>query len=432
MLISRWLNGDLFLRTDLWQVITAIESFLVFAAGLHLGAVQRRRVLNVFAVVYLLFFTAVGAAGIFVALTNTCINLPPEYACIQVGTVSGNALSFFGTTNTVTCMWFFIAWCLAVNMLFSVRHWFWRVLLVLDAVLLHITLALCHGRAGQVALSVGYAMLAMIIVLRLVKRGGFKRIALLVLAGAAAFLLSLAVYKPISAAVTELHGFTAPWFESFYQGLDRKIYYEYFDFANAAGETGAADAGDTDAVISDGEAASPAATPAAGFDMTDSRDVSSNLTLTGRTDIWAAVVPAVRDDPSILLFGQRQRDTMTFINDYLKSHNPRVDYKPHMHNMFMQVLMLMGLPGLLIVLAWTVLLVVKMIKVFFSSRPEIGMMIKTLTIAPAGILVYNLAEVFGFAGAHLIGNCFFLLAGIFLGFYYDFFPAGAVAAETQE
>ena len=138
MLVSRWLNGDILLRTDFWQVITAFESLLVFAAGLRLEPRQRRRLLNCFAIIYLLFFTALGAAGIFVALTNTCINIPHEYVCIRVGTVSGNALSFFSKTNTVSCMWFFIAWCLAVNMFFSVRHISWRVLLGLDALLLHV------------------------------------------------------------------------------------------------------------------------------------------------------------------------------------------------------------------------------------------------------------------------------------------------------
>lgn len=420
MLVSRWLNGDILLRTDFWQVITAFESLLVFAAGLRLEPRQRRRLLNCFAIIYLLFFTALGAAGIFVALTNTCINIPPEYVCIRVGTVSGNALSFFSKTNTVSCMWFFIAWCLAVNMFFSVRHISWRVLLGLDALLLHVALTLCHGRASQVALSIGYAMLVMLLALRLIKCGGIKRSLLLAAAAIAAFGLSFASYKPISAAVTELHKFTAPRFESFYTGLDRKLYYEYFDFASGAMRA-AAEAGDAGTGAAAEEKAESDSEPSE-FSITDHRKISKNFTLSERTYIWEAVGPAVRARPSILLTGQRQGETMTFINQYLQEQYPGIGYKPHMHNMFFQVLMLLGLPGLLIVLAWTILMVVKMVRVFFSKKEAAGMLVKTLTIAPAGVLVYNLAEVFGFAGAHLTGNCFFLLSGIFLGFYYDCFP----------
>ena len=94
--------------------------------------------------------------------------------------------------------------------------------------------------------------------------------------------------------------------------------------------------------------------------------------------------------------------------------------------------MLTGVIGLLLVLAFTVLMVIKMIRVFFSNHPLAGMDIKVLTLPISGIFIYSLLELILFTASSDDRSVtdfrelfFFLIAGIFLSYYYQIFPPKA-------
>ena len=85
------------------------------------------------------------------------------------------------------------------------------------------------------------------------------------------------------------------------------------------------------------------------------------------------------------------------------------------------------------------MLAVKMIKLFFAKLPELTTAVKTLTLPLAGIFIYGMMETVIFT------NCaddrvptdfrelaFFLIAGVFLGFYYDAFPVKKNGTEVTK
>ena len=72
--------------------------------------------------------------------------------------------------------------------------------------------------------------------------------------------------------------------------------------------------------------------------------------LNGRTEIWAASMKALRDNPRILLIGTER------VGEIISPYWERMDAQ-HTHNAWLQALFQLGLPGLLTALALTVLAV---------------------------------------------------------------------------
>ena len=102
-----------------------------------------------------------------------------------------------------------------------------------------------------------------------------------------------------------------------------------------------------------------------------------------------------------------------------------------MHNYFFQTLLQTGLPGLLLVLAWTLCLVVRMIRVYFSRAVSVPLHIAFLTIPMTGMFLYNQLEYELFPAGDSCTKAFLLIAGVFLGLYREYFPAKAKAPVPE-
>jgi len=161
-----------------------------------------------------------------------------------------------------------------------------------------------------------------------------------------------------------------------------------------------------------------------GQNFEDRRDLKTSIAnVSNRGEIYASVVPTFKAEPLRLLVGKYSSKLMDVPRLFLS-----YPYY-HMHNFLLQTLLLAGLPGMLLALAFTVMMVIRMLKLFFSRLPDVSMAIKMLTLPLSGIFVYGMFEIILFtasADERAITDfrelCFFLLAGIFLGYYYEFFP----------
>ena len=156
----------------------------------------------------------------------------------------------------------------------------------------------------------------------------------------------------------------------------------------------------------------------------DTRDLKESVsTMSNRGNIFASIIPTLKEDPSILLIGKYSHQIMDIPHKY--QNYPYF----HMHNYLIQTLMLAGVIGLLLVLAFSIMLVIKMIRLFFTKLSEVTAAVKTLTLPLSGIFIYGMMETVIFtncaddrAPTDFRELAFFLIAGIFLGFYYDAFP----------
>ena len=93
----------------------------------------------------------------------------------------------------------------------------------------------------------------------------------------------------------------------------------------------------------------------------EQRSLSEDLrSLNGRTQIWEAALKAVRNSKPIMLWGTEYSGTMISIYHWFDV--------VHAHNAWMETLMRMGIPGLLMALVFTVLSVFSAAKLLLSSQ----------------------------------------------------------------
>ena len=403
-LLSRWLNRDFYLMIDSGMIANALLTVLFLSLGLQLDAVWRERFLRALTVVYAGFFLLAALAAIFVALTDTYLHIPPENIWITV--LQENSLTTINLLSTVRLMTaerLYIAWALLLLQCFRARRAFARILLLLSMLILHFGISFCYSRTVQICFSLSCGMLAFLLCWRrLQARRGFSRLGVAILL---LFVFAFAAFKSFplfNRFTSELHSIIAPRFQQYYTSRNTHPL-NTEDFGLILPQESITDAVSEAAPSSTGAAA-------AGSHFIDQRKIVGNFTLSERTYIWKSIVPRLRECPSILLRGQSSKQMMVYQNKYINT----LEYKTHMHNMYLQTLMLLGLPGLLAVLVWTVLLVRKMLRCFFGRRESVPLRAALYSIPLAAVFVFNLLEINIFAGLDISGLVFFLLAGLFL------------------
>ena len=84
-------------------------------------------------------------------------------------------------------------------------------------------------------------------------------------------------------------------------------------------------------------------------------------------------------------------------------------YLTHMHNSYMEVLMTSGIPALLLMIAFNILLFYRCVKLFFCKNAPLAL--KTLTLPLFGLLIHAITENYIFTD-ELQSMLFFLIAGV--------------------
>ena len=109
-------------------------------------------------------------------------------------------------------------------------------------------------------------------------------------------------------------------------------------------------------------------TPEPGSDkvMTRPLDLQTVFTLTERTKIFSACFKLIKDNPSVLLHGVLTKDILRELNRYIVSS----DVYYHTHNAWLQVLVNVGLPGLLLVLYMTWMAIRRSWRILFRRPAE--------------------------------------------------------------
>lgn len=139
----------------------------------------------------------------------------------------------------------------------------------------------------------------------------------------------------------------------------------------------------------------------------DERDTLDDMrTLTGRTDIWKAVLDTIRQHPAIALAGY---DQWTMID--LVERTGGLDDMPHTHNTFLQQLLMTGVPGLLLYLGLVGILLVRMLRCYFSA---VAASLRCLVATLAGMMLYGLLEPLLSCQVKFPSLLFCLVAGFFV------------------
>lgn len=145
----------------------------------------------------------------------------------------------------------------------------------------------------------------------------------------------------------------------------------------------------------------------------DARSAVARLTsFSGRTTAWSAGFKVLEDEPIGLLRGFPLDEVMSKIMKY--------DTRGlgHMHNGFMEALMLTGVPGLIMALAFSVKLIISSIRVFFAKPNEIDVSYKLMVVAIAVVFFMNFFDSFLFVCRNNIDVITFFFS-IFAGYIFE-------------
>lgn len=411
-LISRLLNGVEVLEREFVPVVDCGVFFLMGSVGLVLNAEQRRKALNWFGGFTCGYYTLLGVVSIVCSLLRiTIVNPITEKNICEMGVQGFARLGLLDTNPNVTSTWFFIALSMLLYFFFSCRKKLWRVPIVIAWLINYFAFTLTYCRNMKVGFSVCAAMFVMLIAL---KRPALKK----PWRKAAVIVLSAVIFLPLT-----------------YKSFDVPEYIlSRASTAICAGwENGqAADDMTETADVQTGMPEAPAAMPDGTIPREDSliegadpendqfddpRDfVKSLLTLSDRTQIFESAFITLRQEPIRLLRGCSADKIMSIAQPLLPLRNV------HFHNFLLQTLVYTGLAGFAIVLIYSLLLLIRMVRFFFSEDERAGFAEKLLILPLSALLLYNMLEPLLFNYTDFSVLFFFFIAGIFLGYSHELHP----------
>lgn len=397
ILLTRILNGDPTLSRS-YRFVLDLGLMLPFLLlGLTLDRAGRRRLLNWLSVLLGLYFSALGALCLLAFLRRTSFYNP-----ITGGVLAGvSTTTYFARANILdtnpnaTAYWFFMPLSLLLYQFFACRHRFWRIPIVIAALLDWLVICLTFCRSIRLACALSFALLAALLIGRALAEKGQP---LRVLAVCAAFLLVLGLsYKACAWAASGV-------------GLLSREAETPAETAEAAPSETALRPAAAPATLS----ARPLSAEAEEAVYSDPRGGASGLDSLSseRLTVYRAVWQTLREHPRMLLLGCDPDEGMALVNEKLPK--PVV----HCHNFLLQVLLLAGLPGFLLILAFCVFLLAAAIRLLFSDVPLTA---KLLALPVLSSLLFGQFEAgfFNYTDARTL--FFYLICGLLLGTYYDVF-----------
>ena len=394
--LTRILNTDYYLQNELELVVSRVLCCVVLPVGMLLEPRERRVLLDVVAGVSGVFYFVTALLSLYACIFGVYFTLGPEDVLFGLqNTWFKSAFIYivaWETNRTISAVWFYLAWCMMIYEFFRCKSLLLRIPIALAWFVFHLTLAFCFCRSIKLAASVSMAMLAILLGIRYLRqKKPAVKTALIALMAAAALLLCYKSYDWLTAGAAAI-----------YNAMDVKIERTSDEYMTDSYVEGTKD----------------------GQNFEDSRDlVASITTVSRRGNIYLSAIPAIRDEPLRLLIGKYNSKVMDGPRRYLE-----FPYW-HMHNYLLQTLMLTGLVGMLLAAAFSVLLVVRMIRLFFSTDPRATLDIKLLTLPVSGILLYGMFETVIFTASaderaftDFRELFFFLLAGAVLAWSYELAP----------
>lgn len=409
LVATRPLLGDMYLTESMLIIVPMALNICIMCYAASLGEKQRKTLLYVLSAVICVFCCVVCLGVQYVAITRTRTFLPFYIEIIMKEEGGLHYADLRAAHRNTTAQWYCICFCLAAIMAYLSKKKLVKALWGVTMVVFYATVAISLSRISMLALALSMGMMVAIM---LIKKFPDKKTSVHVaLALAAVIVVTPVVYKSynlVGSAVERISFAVTPIVDT----TD--------DTTAGTGDE------DDDVVVPEQvtEGAPRKVTISEGDSMfTETRDKENTMMLGGRVLVWKSTASVVRYEPWRVNFGGLTDDYIAAINRTISNTDPTA-VVVNTHNYLIEALMLTGVPGFLIIALFSLLLVIRMIKVFFS--PKADLLPKLLTIPLTAILFKGMGEatlVFHDRISNDITNyIFFLVAGLFLAYSYELFP----------
>ena len=380
VLLTRIISGCFFNEDDLLFSTGMFVCVLSLALAYQFDVKKRQALLNVLTIVFIGIITFVSAIGVYAALIQKPVDIDFFGKTLNAADFRYQEgvlrLRIADAHPNISACWVFLCIFLLVNRFFSSGNIIIKLLVVLAIITDYLAMALTNCRTIYMCFAICAGMLAALLVLN---RHNYVKTSSKILV----LVLSIAVVSPLA-----------------YKSVDISLKgINYISMRIAA-----------ESEITDGEGI-------AGEDDTlyeNSRGTiwDDTSTLKPRIIIWKSALETVKQEPLRLVIGS-SKEKLTDISNEL---NVLPGFEiVHYHNMFLNILMLTGIPGFIIAIVFLYVLIKKMIILFFSKDTDASLAEKTLVLPLTGYILYGATlEVLLFTEADIRTFAFFLIAGVLL------------------
>lgn len=401
--LTRLLNTDLYLQNELDITLSRVLCCVMLPVGLLLGPDERRRLLDFVVAVFCGFYFVTALIGLYACIFGVYFYLPPEQVVFGINNFyfgySFYYIIAWETNRTISAVWFYLAWCMMTYEFFRCKNKLWRIPICIAWFIFYLSVAFCFCRSVKLAVCFNAAMLAVLAGVRYIRlRPRALKALVLALLAAASLLVTYKSFDVLIKASayaynqldTDIERTSDVFFGSNY--VKRNEEYQSFD---------------------------------------DTRDLKTSASkLSGRLALYKTVLPALKAEPRRIFIGKLSHKLM----DYTRAVMKYPYY--HIHNYLLQVLLLTGVPGFLLVLAFSLLLVYRCVRFFFSKA---SLSDRLLVLPISGVLLYGMLETIIFtdsADQRALTDFrelfFFFVAGIVLAFFYEQFPSRGTQHSSLE
>ncbi len=382
LLITRALNGDPTLVREGYLVIYSLMMTIFLSVGPVLSKSGRRTCLNVVSAAAGVFFFALSLLGLYAFITRTSV-INPLTEAVTTPVIRKSAKGFvrlmlLGVNPNTTALWFYLSACLMAYQFFACRNKWWRVPILVCALADHLMVAACGSRNVKLAFALSFALLLCVVAARELRE---KSRGLRALAATLILLAAVPIgYLSFDAAALAMGRLSA--------AQEEKL--------EAAPQSARAeDRASPRPLSAEDRESRPEPLSAA-----DPRGVFED---SGRLKIYRAALESLRQQPQRLWKGCLFEERMSVADEVLKRQFPSF------HNTFLDVLNLTGIPGLLLLLGFLILLLRRCVLLLFSPSAPVAE--KLLVLPIVGALEYGMLEPLWFFCYDFRALLVFLLAG---------------------
>ncbi|MCR5737778.1 MAG: O-antigen ligase family protein [Eubacterium sp.] len=382
IVISRVALGDLILhqvRNGNWMAVSSCWGLMLCAflgSSIYFTQKQRRLFVSILTIILVGMLSVWAVIAIPTAIGGKpLVGQHNIFLGAEYTTPPLVYISFFRMHRNISATFFVCTLGLSFYQSVMTKKLFWKIITAIFLPLSFIAVALQHSRSNYLTYAVVVSLVAMLLV------GGRIRIESTLIKAVVCLVLTGACVVAVYAG-----------FHLCNEGVLRLSTEVQSNVETPAGE---------EPNLPQGQNASAQLTR-----ISDSRDtLKDSATLNHRSGVWKAALKTLKENPKILFLGQPEETMMDLVNEKIDSP------VNHMHNLFFQQLMFVGLPGLILILGFLGALGKRVVDCFRNQRKK-EMFVLPVTLA--GLMVYGVFEPLLFPMNALASTMFMIQAGLLI------------------
>ena len=404
--VSRVINGQLFLELDRDLVFESFLTCVLVGLGLGLKPSFRAKLLDILSLTVTIPYTAICAISVYAGVFQKYLVNPITGATL-VGYGEGHArINILDLNPCNGANWLYVSFCLLIYLFLRYKKWFYRIPILISLLLHHLCITLAFTRSINVSACVMVGLLAAMLVFEYKKGMTVRKKALtLVVIVCVISPLFYKSYDVSAKLLSKLHSISSVQTTEVAELSSRS------DVKWSAEPLSYVGTVEVKPLVKSSIPADSEESAKQVFLSSYERDIGFKDT--GRLIIWKTAFNTMINEPQRLIKGSLTRDIVE-----ITGSNPEIratkGFYGHFHNSYIETLVVGGLPGFALAMAFFLLLVIKSVKLFFAPAGSVSLAMRFLCLPVCSIMIYNLFESSLFAIMDFRSVSFFIIAGFML------------------